>query len=121
MDWSPIKQRVIEDVMRKLMSLGVEYKIVTPVGEYGDLETVKPVAQRKKSALRFPRGELRNHYMPYIINLKPGDEVIIPGAKFGVDAVQSGLTSWTISNWGHGSVVTMRDKDKDTLTVLRIS
>lgn len=122
-EWTDLKQRVIFDIVKRLDALGVPYKIITPAGEHGTLTVVqpKPVKTGKRGPDKFPRHSMLNYFMPYIKDLNPGDEVFIPSDKFGYKALQSGISSWCVRNMGEGSIVTMRDKVKDGVSVLRIA
>jgi hypothetical protein len=122
-EWSNLKQKIIIDVTKRLDALGVPYKIITPVSEHGTLTVVqpKPVKTGKRGPDRFPRYSMLNYFMPYVQNLKPGDEVFIPSDKFGYKSLQSGVSSWCARNMGEGSIVTMRDTVKDGVSVLRVS
>jgi hypothetical protein len=124
-EWSELKQRVLNGALKHLDSLGVSYKVITPAGEYGTLQVVppkpvKPAKEGKRIASIFPRGELNAYFTPFLAGLPVGGEVCIPVDKYGVKAIQASVSSWSVDAWGKGSVVTMRDHDKQTVTVLRI-
>ena len=122
-EWSELKQRVLNGALRHLDSLGVSYKVITPIGEHGTLQVVapKPVKVSTRKQTRFGRGEMAAYYKPYIVDLPVGGEVIIPTGDFTLVEMQTNVTSWCTTNWGKGSYVSMRDSDKGTLSILRVA
>mgnify|MGYP006302911423 CR=1 FL=1 len=109
--------------MRLLRSVKAEFKIIMPDGtEYGELVIASKDSdgelRSKKRMFRMPVGKMRDHYKPYIENLKSGDVAQIPFDHFERHQLRQAVSAWACSNWGSGNVRTcITDEHVEVLRV----
>lgn len=122
-EWTELKNRVLVDALKRIDSLGVQYKIIAPDGkEYGTLVAVVPTPEkvRKRAPHKYAHNALRDYVLGYITSMAPGDEVFIPVGDFDVKSVQSSVSSRAGQLWGFGNYVTSRDLTRNGITLLRV-
>lgn len=105
-----------------LKAVGVKYHIVTDedvVLANHDFRFA-PTKEQKRAKSEFPRGDVLNHYLPYIKELKPGEVAVIPDGGYGVERVRGGVCSWFSRTVGNNKVVSTINKKNNTVEVLRI-
>ena len=124
-EWTELKNRVLVDALKRIDSLGVQYKIIAPDGtEYGTLVAFVPTPKkeqtRKRAPHKYPRNALRDYVTPYLYTMVPGDEVFIPFGAFDVEALQSTVASRAFHMWGAGNYVTSRDLTRCGVSLLRV-
>jgi hypothetical protein len=122
-EWTELKNRVLIDALKRIDSLGVQYKIIAPDGkEYGTLVVAAPVPEkvRKRAPHKYPHNALRDYVLGYITTMGPGDEVIIPVGDFDLKSLQSSVSSRAGQMWGAGNYLTTRDPIRNGVEVLRV-
>lgn len=115
-----LRQKALNNLLTGLKNLGCSYVIVDNEGTthtHGD--ALKKKGHAKKGS-RYGFGVLRDYYGPWIKDLQPGDSAEIPCDKFDVIAVQAGVANMASDMWGSGSFMTSRNKEKNSLEVIRI-
>lgn len=113
-----LQQKALSNMLKGLQALGCSYIVIDNDGgdyKYGDAFAVK-----KKKKGKHPYGALRDHYWPFVKDLKPGDAVEVPVGNFSMNDIQSGLAAKLGAAWGSGSYVTTRHIDKKVIEVLRV-
>ena len=113
-----LKQKAIEQSLKALQNLGCSYIVADPdvnKHEHGSLKKKRPKKERS-----YPYGALRAHYGPYILDLKPGENAIVPSNGFDLIDIQSGISAKSVALWGKGSFVTTINREKDHVEVLRV-
>lgn len=96
-----------------------QYKIITEDGaEYGGLTVVVPKA--KKRIHTRPRGELRDYYLPYLINMQAGQTVSVPAGPYELEDLRGPITSYCSTHWGNGSYITSINRKENAVELLRV-
>jgi hypothetical protein len=120
-EWTELKQRVLLDALKRIDNLGVQYKIIAPDGaEYGTLVVAPPEVKKKKSASKYPHGEMKTYVSSMIGGMQPGDEMFVPVGKYDLKSVQSALATYAFVNWGAGNYVTAQERVRGGVTILRV-
>lgn len=123
-NWSGLKQRALEDVIKRLDTLGVQYRVIghdgTSYGTWSDAKVETKTVTKYRTGNRYPYGVLKRHVNLYMESMQPGDECEIPCADFDVAALHSSVASWAIRLWGTGNYITTRDRDACVIRVLRV-
>jgi len=122
-EWTELKNRVLVDALKRIDSLGVQYKIIAPDGrEYGTLVVVVPTPEkvRKRKAHKYAHKALKNYVMPFLTPMAPGDEVFVPVGDFDLKSVQSSVSSHAGQIWGASNYVTARDFVRNGVNLLRV-
>lgn len=122
-EWTELKNRVLIDALKRIDSLGVQYKIIAPNGmEYGTLVVAAPVPEkvRKRAPHKYPHNALRDYVLSYITTMGPGDEVLIPVGDFDLKSLQSSVSSRAGQMWGAGNYLTTRDPLRNGISLLRV-
>lgn len=113
-----IIEQTISKAIKMLEACDCQFAIIDKDGnEYGELEVV---VQKKRSANLFPYGELKNYIKQHIDNLQPGDVVSIPALHYGLGPIQSSASSTACVMFGNGSCTTTRNREKNTVEILRV-
>ena len=109
----------IERAVALLTAAKVDFKVITEDGvEYGNLVAAKRKVGKK--VFTRPRGEMLNHFKPFVENMKPGDVARVPSNFYTVEEVRGPLASWCSSHWGNGSYITTVDRKTHEIEVLRV-
>ena len=123
-NWSTLKQKGLSDIIKRLDALGVEYRVIAPDGTshgtWTDAKVKTKVVTKHRTGNRYAHGSLKNHVLPYMQPMQPGDECEIPLAHFAVVSLHSSVASWAIRLWGLGNYITSRDNDAGVIRVLRV-
>lgn len=122
-EWTELKNRVLIDALKRIDSLGVQYKIIAPDGrEYGTLVVVAPMPEkvRKRVPHKYAHNALKNYVVPFFTLMVPGDEVFVPVGDFDLKSVQSSVSSHAGQMWGAGNYVTARDPVRNGVNLLRV-
>jgi V8-like Glu-specific endopeptidase len=89
--------------LRQLEKRGVlTYKVIIDDEEHGSLEVVARKIKRS-SRLGLPFGTLRDHVVPYVNGMEPGDLVEIPYGDYPPENVRSNACAWATTAWGRGT------------------
>jgi hypothetical protein len=113
----------IKEATNKLVVTGCSFKVILPNGEeqihdpHNLLNPVKKITRKVKDR---PYGSLLAHYKPFVDSMNVGDVVVVPRNEFTFQELQSAITAWCGHKWGNGSVTTSKNKDDDTVEVLRL-
>jgi hypothetical protein len=111
----------LERAISYLKSGKLQYAIIDEDGnKYGDLEVINKTG-RKRGALKYPMGTVRNYYLPYVENLQKDDGVSIPCGDFSLEDLQSNLCAWACHVWGSGNYSTVSDKENKSLIIFRLN
>ena len=106
-----VEKIAIERALRFLNAAGCKYCILEADGtKHGTLEIVVS-KKRTRRPERFPRGSLRDYYMPFVKDMKVGSATLVPYGAFGVDeesksALRSAVSSWCSKYWGNKTYIT---------------
>lgn len=122
-DLTTTQRRAFERVVTLLNTMPLKYVIVEPNGTkhvQGDVDLVDAKPD-KKSQRRYPHGALRDYVRGFVQDMDIGGVTVVPAGPYDVTTVQSSVGSYANYNWGKGSVVTARTKDRSGVEVLRIS
>lgn len=84
----------------------------------GDLKLAEPEPERKRSA-KVPFKTYWNVYHPILNAVAAGQSAVIPYGGLDPDGLQSAVSAWCSTNWGHGA--TMTHRGPEALEVMRIS
>ena len=112
-----LKQKAFKNLLKGLENLGCSYIVIDPDGgeyKYGD--ALAPVTKTKKSN----SAELRNYCWPLIKDLKPGEAIEVPAGPYTLDEIQTTMCLRALTEWGAGSYVTARNKEKECVEILRV-
>jgi hypothetical protein len=123
---SALKQKTLSELLTVMKNLGCEYFVRDADGNehrHGEslhikVKTIKPTRKRN---LKYQFGELTAYVRPFIDALQPGQNVIIPGGKYGATALGSSTSSYATRVFGKGAALTAVDEANDTVEVLRLS
>jgi V8-like Glu-specific endopeptidase len=89
--------------LRQLEKRGVlTYKVIIDDEEHGSLEVVAKKIKRS-SRLGLPFGTLRDHVVPFVNGMEPGDLVEIPYGDYPPENVRSNACAWATTAWGRGT------------------
>jgi len=122
----------MEQVLRKLLEQSVKhlqalenrghitFKVIAADGEeFGNLE-VKPIKQKKKKrALAYPHGEIRQWLLPILKDVKPDQVVSIPIGKYNAESIRGNACSWCTTVWGKGTYSSTVPKGKNAIEIYR--
>ena len=100
----------------------VKFVIVLPDGAtvtQGDLQLEK--TKRRTRNLKYPMGSVCQHYKPYVADLQVGKIVEVPFGKFDAEPLRSGIASFCSNVWGNGSAMTVINRSKQCVEVLRVA
>jgi len=112
-----LKQKAFKNMLKGLESLGCSYIIIDADGseyKYGD--ALAPVKKKSKSN----SAELKNYCWPFIKDLKPGETIEVPAGPYTVGEIQTSMCLRALTEWGAGSYVTARNKEKECVEILRV-
>ena len=99
-----IKTKTIENVVKILRALNVQYKIITEDGtEYGELVVA---TQKKKRDRLFPHGHYSTYVYPYLQQLNVGEVAQVPINDYDRIGLSRAVSSCGIRLWGIGSNTT---------------
>lgn len=84
----------------------------------GDLKLAEPEPERKRLA-KVPFKTYWNVYHPILSTVEAGQSTAIPYGGLDPEGLQSAVSAWCSTNWGHGA--TMTHKGPEALEVMRIS
>ena len=89
--------------LQRLEKRGIlKYKVIVDDEEHGSLEVVAKKIKRS-SRLGLPFGTLRDHVVPYVNGMEPGDLVEIPYGDYPPENVRSNACAWATTAWGRGT------------------
>ena len=117
-----IQIATLNKALTMLKAVGVKYHIVTDehiVLTNHDFRFA-PTNEPKRAKSEFPRGDVLNHYLPYIKDLKVAEVAVIPDGGYGLERVRGGVCSWFSRNVGNSKVVSTINKKDNTVEVLRL-
>lgn len=116
-----LQNAAVERAINMLNAVGAQFKIITADGqEYGQLTVAQPKQRKTKVYLR-PVGELHAYYSPFIVDVKPGEAVQVPFGPYEAEDVRGPITAWCCSHWGKGNYMTVVNRDKRCVEVLRVA
>ena len=85
------------------------------VKEYGE-----PIGVKPKRGSKYGYGVLTEHIKKYAQDLQIGQSISIPFENFDVCGLQSVTSSYVCRIFGNGSCVTSRNKEAQTIDVIRV-
>lgn len=99
----------------------VPYKIMLPDGkEFGALEVVTK-KNRARAVRSYPFGSIKNHFLPFLNKLHPGEVTVVPAGEFDLEVLRGSLASWACKEWGNKSHTTYINRKTQTVEILRLS
>ena len=114
-----LQHKAFNQLLEGLRNLGCSYVVIDKDGAdytYGD--AFKKGARKK--GYKYGFGALREYYGPWLKDLEPGGTTEIPCDKFDIIAIQAGVANLASDMWGSGSFMTSRNKERNSLEVIRI-
>lgn len=84
----------------------------------GNLKLAEPEPERKRSA-KVPFKTYWNVYHPILNAVAAGQSTVIPYGELDPEGLQSAVSAWCSTNWGHGA--TMTHKGAEGLEVMRVA
>jgi hypothetical protein len=109
-----IKTKTLQQAMKMLDALKVQYKIIDEDGNVYD----KLIEKKQKSSI--PRGDRRSYVLKFIENMDIGDVVEFPAGPYKIEELRSNAISWFNGTHGTGSCTSTVNKEKNTCEILRI-
>ena len=103
----------------------VKFKVIVDGNgeEHGTLEVVQKKKKRKEERQRslplYPRGNLMEHYKPYLDNINPDEIALIPFGSFDPEVLRSSACAWCSGKWGNKTYSSTINKDKKVVEVYR--
>lgn len=115
-----IKIVTLHKAIRMLIGTGVAFAVIDEKGnKHGNLEVVAPKERKRTPSPNRKRGELINHFLPYVENAESGQVIRIPANQYDIGEVRSSLASWASSVWGKDSYTTHILRDQRIIEILR--
>jgi hypothetical protein len=117
-----IQLKQIVQLSQMLDKWGVPHKIMLPDGrEFGALEVVTKKTRARRSPSLYPMGTLKNHFLPFVKDLQPGEVAAIPAGEFDLEVLRGSLAGWASKAWGLKSNTSYINRNAGTVEVLRLS
>lgn len=116
-DTEGVRHGLVSAVLEKMEC---QYVITTSNGmKYSNTieSTPEPVARPERE---FPYGDIRTYVKTFISEMNIGDTVSIPADKYGVGNVQNSVTAWFVTTFGKNSCMSTRNRETNTVDVMRI-
>lgn len=113
-----IKLQWIQKTMTTAQAMGFQIVIVDTDGvTHGKLQE----PNRKRKPLQFPMGAIKKHIAMHIpLEQMPIGEVFkIPGAEYGVERIQSCLSSYLSRTYGKDAHISTLNREHDFVEVMR--
>jgi hypothetical protein len=111
-----IQEVTLKKALAMLDAVGCEYHIAIDGQEFGE-----PISQKPKRGAKYGYGVLTEHIKKYAKDLQIGQSVSIPFENFDMDGLQSVTSSYVCRVFGNGSCITSRNKDDQSIDVIRVS
>lgn len=112
-----IEQKLLNNAVRLLDSIGLEYCIQLPDGEF--LGQLKAEQRKIQRVTKYTHGALKKYLVPFIESLEQGKVLTVPIGEFDLDSIQSGLCNRVRDIYGSGNYTTCRGKDSVDLLLLK--
>jgi hypothetical protein len=113
---------VLTKAERLLLSVGVKYQIRYPDGTlHGNMpQTPEQPNRKRRKRSHYPLGHLTKHILNHMkIDTPVGVVMSIPVSVYGFDAIQSCASSLAGVHWGKGSYTSYRNKQSQSIEILR--
>lgn len=105
--------------LRQLEGRGlVEYKVICGKDQYGGLEIARKPKPRA-NPLGLPKGTMRNHIVPYLRDMQPGDIVCIPIGKYPAESVRGNACAYANEKWGKSTYTSTVNKETQEVELYR--
>jgi hypothetical protein len=111
-----IQEVTLKKALAMLDAVGCEYHIAVEGQEFG-----APIGKKPKSGAKYGYGVLTEHIKKYAQNLQVGQTASIPFEDFDVNGLQSVVSSYVCRVFGNGSCITSRNKENQSIDVIRVS
>jgi len=113
-----IIEQTITKAIKMLEACGCKFAVIDPDGnQHGDLEVV---VNKKRGPNKYPHGELRNYIKGHLSQLSVGEVLVIPVGRFDFASLQSSISSAACAMFGNESCTTSRNRENNTIEVLRV-
>lgn len=113
-----IQKATIKKAILMLQACNCEFAIIDPDGKtHGNLVVEVP---KKRSPNKYHHGELRKYIKPYLDELSPGQVAVIPVGPYDLTSLQSSVSSAACILFGNESCTTSRNRENNTVEILRI-
>lgn len=114
-----IEKAALDKAISFLKAGKFTYAILDSDGtKHGDLEIVNKTG-RKRGALKYPMGTLRNHFYPYIHDLKKDEGAEIPCGDFAPEYLRKTISAWACNHWGNKSHNIVISEPSNSLILFR--
>lgn len=118
-----VQEKKLKQAVAMLEVLGTKFKVITPDGvEYGDLEIKPPKpASKGRNLPRYPRGEVRDLFMPFLVGMKAGQAKVIECKNHDARVVARDLAAYSANHFGAGSLSCHTDRESNIVQVLALA
>lgn len=107
-----VQKIALQRALTMLQAAGCTYCVVEADGtKHGTLEVAAAPSAAKRAPGPFPRGAMRDHYLPYLTAVEVGGNTFIPYGNFattpeGKSALRGAVSSWCSAKWGNQTYLT---------------
>jgi hypothetical protein len=117
--FSNMLKKAVQD-LKTLQAKGyAQFKIVSDIGEFGDLKIEAKKKKVVKNPSGMPHGSIRQYALPFIQAMQPGDIVSIPVGEIPAENLRGNICSWCGDKWGVKTYTTAYNKQAKTIEVYR--
>jgi hypothetical protein len=110
-----IQEVTLKKAIAMLDAVGCEYHIAIDGQEYGE-----PIGVKVKKGSKYGYGVLTDYVRKHAKDLEIGQTISIPFDQFEIDALHSVTSSYACRTFGNGSCITSRNKEAQTIDVIRV-
>jgi hypothetical protein len=118
-----IQKSALNKAINILNAINAKYLVIDSDGETHKNHQFNIVEKPQKIVRAesvFPRGEVKNHFLPLVKNMVAGDVAVIDAGKYGAERVRGSICSWFSQMHGNGTATTSINSRNNTVEVLRI-
>ena len=120
-----VQEKKLKQAIDMLELLGLEFKVIRPDGfEYGKLEVKPPEPPKPEPKItklpKYPRGEVRSFFLPFLEELKAGDAKVIDCKSYDARVISRDISSYCINTFGRQSMSCHTDRDQNKVQILAL-
>ena len=118
---SHVSEVALSRALLLLKSVKAQFKVIMPDGaEHGELVVVQPKSKTRQRG-PYAYGAINAYFSPLIGNMKAGDMVEVPWSEFEAERLRGGISAYAVQRWGKQSAITVVNREKKVIEVLRVS
>jgi len=110
-----IQEVTLKKAIAMLDAVGCEYHIAIDSQEFG-----APIGVKPKRGSKYGYGTITEYIKKHFKDLEVGKSISIPFDQFEIDTLQSVTSSYVCRIFGNGSCITSRNKEAQTIDVIRV-